>query len=114
MVKHRHPDTPPQLQDCLPFHELNRPTIRNLNELPPPRKTQSLKGELGLFVFNAILIINHAGNYVAGFILRDLRMRSKAHRKAHGTRDLKGMLDLPTELILEVKIEARFHQLSQL
>jgi len=62
---------------------------------------------------NAILIINNAGNYVAGFILCDLRIRSKAHRKAYGTYGPKGMLDLPTELILEVKFEARFHQSSQ-
>ena len=109
-MNHRCRDSLPRLQDCFPFHELNTPTIRRLNEQPPPRKSQSLfiRGELGSFIFNAILIKNHSGNYVAGFISRDLRMRSKAHRKAHGIHDLKGMLDLPTELILEVKFETNF------
>lgn len=81
--------------------------------LPENPSPCSSEVSLAYLTSNTILIINHAGNYVAGFILRDLRMRSKAHRKAHGTHELKGMLDLPTELILEVKFEARFHQSSQ-
>lgn len=111
MMNHRYRDSFPRLQDCFPFHGLNGTTIRNLNELSPPRKSQSLfiRGDPGLFIFNAILIKkSYAGNYVAGFISCDLRIRSRAHRKAHGIHDLKGMLDLPTELILEVKFEAAF------
>jgi hypothetical protein len=81
--------------------------------LPENPSPCSSEVSLDCLTSNAILIVNYAGNYVAGFILCNLRVRSKAHRKAHGTHGLKGMLDLPIELILEVKFEARFHQSSQ-
>ena len=46
----------------------------------------SLEMTRNCLFFNAILIINHTGNSVAGFILCDLRMRTKAHGEAHGIR----------------------------
>ena len=62
--------------------------------------------------FNAILIINYTGDYVVGFILYDLRIRT--HGEARGIRDLKGMLlnyiipDLSTLSPVGIKFVHRF------
>ena len=97
-------------RSLFPFCLLGDSDLRSeINRFPGRPTSSDRDGRLGpvrgaLVYFSSLLnlTLNDKGNYVAGYILRDLRIQSKKNTQIYP--DLCFIFDLPPELVFEVRI----------